>query len=283
MNQHYIFAVVAPIFWSFAGVIVKSLEYATEWQINFYRCGSLALFVSLVILFRYRWSAPGIIRSGGLKTLFAGALLSGAMICNIVALKYTTVAVAVFVMAAAPIFAALLGRIFLGELVSTRVWISILLGFVGISIMVGGRLQLGDTVGVAVAVLGIFFFGAYTVTLRVGKGIDMTPAVLYGGVIGASVGVLMSFATGVGLLIPPVEVLWCTLLGVVQLGIGSVLFALAAQTVPAVQLTVFALGEPLFAPVWAWIGIGEVPTWVTLLGGAVLFSALGLQLSTKRS
>jgi drug/metabolite transporter (DMT)-like permease len=93
----------------------------------------------------------------------------------------------------------------------------------------------------------------------------------------------MSFATGVGLLIPPVEVLWCTLLGVVQLGIGSVLFALAAQTVPAVQLTVFALGEPLFAPVWVWIGIGEVPTWVTLLGGAVLFSALGLQLSTKRS
>ena len=283
MNHHYVFAVVAPIFWSFAGVIVKSLEHATEWQINFYRCGSLALFVSLVILFRYRWSAPGILRSGGLKTLFAGALLSGAMVCNIVALKYTTVAVAVFVMAAAPIFAALLGRIFVGESVSARVWISILLGFVGISIMVGGRLQLGDTVGVAVAVLGIFFFGAYTVTLRVGKSIDMTPAVLYGGVIGASVGVLMSFATGVGLLIPPAEILWCTLLGVVQLGIGSVLFALAAQTVPAVQLTVFALGEPLFGPVWAWIGIGEVPTWVTLLGGAVLFSALGLQLSTKRS
>jgi drug/metabolite transporter (DMT)-like permease len=92
----------------------------------------------------------------------------------------------------------------------------------------------------------------------------------------------MSFASGVGLTVPLVEALWCVLLGVVQLGVGSVLFALAAQSVPAVQLTIFALGEPLLAPLWAWIGVGEVPTWATLAGGAVLFSALGLQVSARR-
>ena len=157
MNRHYVFAIVAPIFWSLAGVIVKSLEQATEWQINFYRCGSLAIFVAVVTLFRYRRSVATVIHAGGFQALFAGALLGGAMVCNVVALKYTTVAVAVLVMAAAPIFAALLGRVFLSETVGIRGWISVALGMVGLTIMVGGRLQLGDTLGVAVAILGIMF------------------------------------------------------------------------------------------------------------------------------
>ena len=282
MKRHYVFAITAPVFWSLAGVVVKSLEQATEWQINFYRCLSLALFVAAVTLIRYRRSTLTVLRMGGLKTLMSGALLSGAMLCNVVALKYTTVAVAVFVMAAAPILAALLGRVFLGEEVRARVWISIVLAILGIGIMVGGRLQIGDTVGVAVAILGIVFFGVYAVSLRVGKNVDMTPAVFYGGAIGTAVSFSVSIGTGVGLAIPWIEAMWCTLLGVVQLGLGSVLFALAAQGVPAVQLTLFALGEPLLAPVWVWLMLGDVPTMTTLLGGAVLFAALALQVSASR-
>ena len=282
MKRHYLFAITAPVFWSLAGVVVKSLEQATEWQINFYRCLSLALFVAAVTLIRYRRSTLTVLRMGGLKTLMSGALLSGAMLCNVVALKYTTVAVAVFVMAAAPILAALLGRLFLGEEVRARVWISIVLAILGIGIMVGGRLQIGDTVGVAVAILGIVFFGVYAVSLRVGKNVDMTPAVFYGGAIGTAVSFSVSIGTGVGLAIPWIEAMWCTVLGVVQLGLGSVLFALAAQGVPAVQLTLFALGEPLLAPVWVWLMLGDVPTMTTLLGGAVLFAALALQVSASR-
>ena len=96
-------------------MVIKSLEVASEWQINFYRCASLALFVSLVILFRYRRSTVFVMRAGGRKALLAGALLSGAMICNVVALRYTTVAVAVFVMAAAPVLAPLWVFLVLGE------------------------------------------------------------------------------------------------------------------------------------------------------------------------
>ena len=282
MRRYYAFAITAPVFWSLAGVVVKSLEQATEWQINFYRCASLAVFVAIVTLIRYRRSTLAVLRAGGSKTVVAGALLSGAMLCNVIALKYTTVAVAVFVMAAAPILAALLGKIFLGEQVSARVWASIAMAIAGIAIMVGGRLQVGDTIGVAVAVLGIVFFGIYAVTLRVGKNVDMTPAVLYGGAIGTVVSLSVSIGTGVGLAIPWIEAMWCSLLGVVQLGLGSVLFALAAQGVPAVQLTLFALGEPLLAPVWVWLMWGDLPTVATLTGGAILFVALALQISATK-
>lgn len=282
MKRHYVFAITAPVFWSLAGVVVKSLEQATEWQINFYRCLSLTLFVAAVTLIRYRRSTLTVLRMGGLKTIISGALLSGAMLCNVVALKYTTVAVAVFVMAAAPILAALLGRLFLGEEVRTRVWVSIVLAILGIGIMVGGRLQIGDTLGVAVAILGIVFFGIYAVSLRVGKNVDMTPAVFFGGAIGTAVSFSVSIGTGAGLVIPWIEAMWCTLLGVVQLGLGSVLFALAAQGVPAVQLTLFALGEPLLAPLWVWLMLDDLPTMTTLIGGAVLFAALALQVSASR-
>ena len=282
MKRHYVFAITAPLFWSLAGVVVKSLEQATEWQINFYRCISLTLFVAAVTVIRYRRSTLTVLRMGGLKTLISGVLLSGAMLCNVVALKYTTVAVAVFVMAAAPILAALLGRLFLGEEVRARTWLSIVMAVLGIGIMVGGRLQIGDTVGVAVAILGIVFFGVYAVSLRIGKNVDMTPAVFYGGAIGTAVSLAASIGTGVGLAIPWIEAMWCSLLGVVQLGLGSVLFALAAQGVPAVQLTLFALGEPLLAPVWVWLVLGDVPTVTTLIGGAVLFAALALQISATK-
>ena len=148
--------------------------------------------------------------------------------------------------------------------------------------MVGGRLQIGDTFGVGVAVLGIVFFGVYAVILRVGKNVDMTPAVFYGGAFGAAVSLSVSVGTGVGLAIPWIEAMWCSLLGVVQLGLGSVLFALAAQGVPAVQLTLFALGEPLLAPIWVWLVLGDLPTLATLAGGATLFAALALQISATR-
>ena len=172
------------------------------------------------------------IANGRLKTIISGALLSGAMLCNVVALKYTTVAVAVFVMAAAPILAALLGRLFLGKRCA-RVWVSIVLAILGIGIMVGGRLQIGDTLGVAVH-SGNRIFWHLCRQSPVGKNVDMTPAVFFGGAIeprsvsqSASGRCRSRYSMDRGV--------WCTLLGVVQLGLGSVLFALAARR--PVQLT----------------------------------------------
>ena len=146
----------------------------------------------------------------------------------------------------------------------------------------GSEMCIRDSMGVAVAILGIVFFGVYAVSLRVGKNVDMTPAVFYGGAIGTAVSFSISIGTGVGLAIPWIEAMWCTLLGVVQVGLGSVLFALAAQGVPAVQLTLFALGEPLLAPLWVWLMLDDLPTMTTLIGGAVLFAARALQVSASR-
>ena len=283
MDRHHLFAIMAPIFWSISGVTVRFMESASAWQINFYRSSSLAVFVILCLVIRYRSKTRLMLKESGFPAICAGLILSGAMICNIVALLHTTVANAVLVMAAGPIFAALVGGIVLKEKISPILWFSIVLALVGIAVMVGGNYNQDRLYGDLIALLGVVFFGFYAVAIRYGKRTDMTPAVLFAGINGTVVACAMCFITEVGLSAPAIDIYLCLMLGIFQVGIGSVLFAIAAQSVPAVGLTLYALGEPLLAPLWAWIGVGEAPVALTFVGGSILMCGLLLYVFSSRT
>ena len=69
--------------------------------------------------------------------------------------------------------------------------------------------------------------------------------------------------------------LWISVyLGVFQVGVGFTLMVLGTRFVPAAQVGLLALVEPVLAPLWVWLGFGETPTAATLLGGAIIFSAI---------
>ena len=283
MGRHHLFAISAPIFWSISGITVRFMEGATAWQINFYRSSSLAVFVFVFLALRYGTGVHRMLKESGSIAIFAGLILSGAMICNIVALVHTTVANAVLVMAGGPILAAVIGKIVLKEETSPILWISIVLALVGVAVMVGGNYSQDRLFGDLVALLGVVFFGFYAVAIRYGKATDMTPAVMFGGISGAVVAGVMCFATNTGFSAPATDIYLCLMLGIFQLGIGSVLFAIAAQSVPAVGLTLYALGEPLLAPLWAWLGVGEAPGFLTFIGGGILMSGLLLHVFSSRT
>lgn len=253
---------------------MRYMESASAWQINFYRSSSLAVFVFVFLVFRYGTKIRVVINNVGFPAIIAGLILSGAMICNIVALVHTTVSNAVLVMAAGPIFAALIGGVVLKEKTSAILWVSIFLALVGIAVMIGANYNQDRLYGDLIALLGVVFFGFYAVALRYGKRADMTPAVMFAGINGAVVAGVICVATDIGLSVPANDIYLCLVLGIFQLGIGSVLFALAAQSVSAVGLTLYALGEPLLAPLWAWIGIGEAPATLTFVGGGILLCGL---------
>ncbi len=283
MGRHHLFAISAPIFWSISGITVRFMEGATAWQINFYRSSSLAVFVFVFLALRYGTGVHRMLKESGSIAIFAGLILSGAMICNIVALVHTTVANAVLVMAGGPILAAVIGKIVLKEETSPILWISIVLALVGVAVMVGGNYSQDRLFGDLVALLGVVFFGFYAVAIRYGKATDMTPAVMFGGISGAVVAGVMCFATNTGFSAPVTDIYLCLMLGIIQLGIGSVLFAIAAQSVPAVGLTLYALGEPLLAPLWAWLGVGEATGFLTFIGGGILISGLLLHVFSSRT
>ena len=63
-------------------------------------------------------------------------------------------------------------------------------------------------------------------------------------------------------------------LGVFQVGLGFAQVVLGSRYVPAAQIGLLALVEPILAPVWAWMGVGEVPSTATIVGGTIIFLAI---------
>lgn len=73
------------------------------------------------------------------------------------------------------------------------------------------------------------------------------------------------------------DVLLCALLGCVQVGLGLILFTVGSRYIPAGELALLSLTEVVLGPVWVWLGVGEVPTSLTLLGGVIVLSAIVAQ------
>ena len=62
-------------------------------------------------------------------------------------------------------------------------------------------------------------------------------------------------------------------MGIVQIGCGLVAFTAGSRHLPAADLALLAQTEVVLAPVWAWLVIGEVPAFWTLVGGAMVLAA----------
>ena len=84
----------------------------------------------------------------------------------ILAVKNTTVANVVVIIAAAPLITAILAWLLLGERTSRRTWLAIAMAMVGILIVVTGSLGGGGLLGDLLAVLAITAFGFNLVIWR---------------------------------------------------------------------------------------------------------------------
>ncbi len=259
---------------------MRLIDTATPLQVSFYRALGLALFTLLVITWRSGGSPWRLIRSTGWIGVAAGLPFALASLCVIFAFASTTVANVMFIVSLAPFCAALLGWILLREHVSRRTWVSITIAVCGVLIMVQGGLSAEGWIGVAWAFGMAFSYGLFMVITRIGKDRDMVPAVFWSGVFLAS-------ACAVGLdafALPANDILISLSLGIFQVGLGGLLLVAAAKHVPAAQIVFLAMLEVVLSPVWVWLGVGEVPTPQSLVGGAVILFAIGfLALSGRRA
>ena len=70
-------------------------------------------------------------------------------------------------------------------------------------------------------------------------------------------------------------------MGIVQLGLGLFLFMRGAPHLTAAQVGLLTLLEVILAPIWVWLAFAEVPALLSLIGGAVVLSALTLHAALK--
>lgn len=260
--------------WSSMGLGIRLIEDAVVWQILFYRSLALAPFLLLVITLRSNGRPLKAITAAGLSGVIGGGALVVAFTGGIFAIQTTTVANAMFLFAAAPFMAAVLGLAILRESVRRATWMAMAVAIVGITVMVAGGLSLGRWAGNAAALFSALGFAVFTIALRWRKTEDMMPAVFLAGVFAIIIAGLVCAATDLSFALSARDTAIAMAMGVFQVGLGLVLYTAGSKRLPAAELALLSMGEVVLGPLWVWLFLSETASAYTLIGGTILLMAL---------
>lgn len=257
---------------SITAIVLRAIDRATDWQVLTYRGASTAAAMVLLIWVR-RSGRPVRLGDTTWRTVLAGAILGATSILYVLALSRTSAATTLFLLAAAPVYAALIGRVVLGEPVPVATRIGIGVTAVGIAVMVGSGLGAGSGTGVLLAAVIPVTVGLYNVVLRSDGGADPVVPALVAGVVIAVVSGAAALATdGIG--VSWRDGLLSCVTGGVALGVGLPLFNLGHKSVAAAKVSLLLMTEVVLAPFWVWIWPGETPATGTLVGGVIVLGTV---------
>ena len=258
---------------SFGGLIIKSFEGATQWQILFWRTVFFLLVISIYLLITYKKSIFKSFYDSGLPGFFGGLILSFGFCGYVFAMYNTTVANTNFIIQTQTIFLAIFGYFFLKEKISRVTLTSIVLAVSGITLMVGNTLSPGQMLGNIAAFSMPISFAVLILVVRKYPNVDMVPSQFIAGIFALMIGYLMSGKIHISYH----DIFLGFLAGFFQLGFGFIFITIGAQRTPSAMVGIIMLTEAVFGPLWAWLFINEQPPNVVLLGGTIVIIAVLMQ------
>lgn len=267
---------------SFAALFVRLIENADGYQILFYRGFPQCLVVLLIACRMRRISPFQFIKSIDRVDIFLGVAMCSAFSFYVFALLNTSVASALFILSIAPVVAALLAWLMIGERPTTRTWAAIVLSLVGVGIMVGAGAADGRLLGNIFALISASSFALMLVTARKSKKTD----VLTGNFLGALFALILmgglAVIAGKGLSINTPDLLLSLGLGAFTIGLGIAFVARGAPWLPAANVGVLVLLESVMSPVWVWIFLGTPMQSQEIIGGLLVLTAVLILTVHKR-
>ena len=269
---------LAGIFWSFGAYVVRHIDQpqSVPWQYLFTR--GIVIFILLNV---YLYLNEGIkfyknYLKIGISGLIGGAGLAIAMITFIWSITHTTAAVTLLCLAAMPFLTALLGFLFLKEKISLTVWISIIVAAFGICVMAFENTEKNSLIGLIFGIASALGFSIFSVTLRWKKKTPKFTTVALAGLfcflfssIFISINDLSFLSTSKN------EALFATHGTLVCSGL--ILYSIGSKNIPAADLTLLSLTEVIGGIFWVWLpwlGINEVPSTNTIIGGFFIFISI---------
>ena len=258
---------------SWGGLIIRSFEEASIWQILFLRSFFFLLALIVFLLVTYKKNTFNIIKESGLPGLLGGFVLSFSFVAFVVAMSNTTVANVVFIISTQTMFLAIFGYFYLREKVSLIGSTSIFLAMSGIIVMVWDSISTGSLFGNIVALAIPINFAILVMIIRKNNKVDMVPAIFYSGIFSLIYGFLLTESFE----FTRHDLLMGFLLGVPQLAISFICITIGSRTVESATVGILMLMETLCAPLWVWIFLNEVPPISVFLGGAVIILAIILK------
>ncbi|MFW6250434.1 MAG: DMT family transporter [Alkalispirochaetaceae bacterium] len=259
-----VLAVIASLLWSTGGLLVK----LPEWSPLAISGGRS--FVSLLILLPV--ARVTVRRITGL-TVLSGLFYAATLTTYVLANRMTTAANTILLQYTAPIYVALLSWWLLGERVRRRDWGAVVLVLFGVAMLLSGDLGSGSSLGNLLALTSGVSFSLLLITLRMQKHAYPLDAIVIGNLIGALVAI-PAYAP-----FPSDPVSWTAViaLGVVQVALPYIIYSHAIRVITAVEAVLIKGIEPVLNPLWVFLVIGEQPTRLALLGGAVVLVTITMR------
>ena len=285
MKDNYLFGfflvVVSGIIWSIGAPLVRFLEDAEIFRLQYllYRGLIITLVILIFVLFREGKNFFHTFRRIDSWSLIGSLVMSVTFFGWIYALTTTTVAITLLMLAVSPILSAFLGYLLLGERLSRSTLTNMLIVVIGITIMVWDTDKSTTMIGVIYGFFVALGFAIYTITIRKNPEVPklLTPALA--GFFCMLWALILIIITGGSFEMPAINIGVSMSHGLV-VGIGLILYGLGAKYLPSGELVMLSLLEVVLGIFWAWLpvlGINEVPTRNTLIGGFTILFAIILQ------
>ena len=291
-NYFYAFVVVflAGLSWSFGAVVVRYMHEANLYvfQYLFYRGISIALILILYLLYREGLKFYKNFFHIGLSGILGGLFLATAFTGFIYSITITTAAVTLFMLAAMPFIAAIIGYFVLGELITKKTLIAMIIAFIGVIIMIINDSINGTVLGALLGFISASGFALYTVTIRWKPETPKFTTVVLAGLFCSTFSVCMLGFSFDSFEQMPVKNSYLSLLHGLIVATGLILFSLGAKYLPAAELALLSLMEVVGGVLWVWIplfGINEQPSFTVIIGGLIITVAVvyhGLNARRKR-
>ena len=247
------------------------------WQILLIRSLFFVITLIIFLVLTYGKNTTEIVKRSGFPAIVAGLFLSLSFVAYIAAMSMTTVANVVFIISTQTIFLAIFGYLFLKEKISLKGFIAIFLALIGMIVMVGNSINQGTLLGNVISFAIPINFTILVMIIRKFPELDMIPAIFYSGIFSGIYGLFLSSS----LTFSMNDIIMGFLLGVPQLAFGFICVTIGTKTTQAVTVGLLMLLETIFAPIWVWIFLNEVPPLSVLIGGLIIISAVVLKSSDK--
>lgn len=261
-------AIAAALLFSTGGAAIKVAAFSGM-QVSSLRAGIAA--VALLLWSRGRltwsWSAVGI-----------GAVYGATLTLFVNATKLTTAANAIYLQSTAPLYIILFSPLLIRERIRARDLAYLAVVGAGLACCFLGRSDatatapnpaLGNVLGVLCSITWALTLVGLRWGQRSGRGVGATAVVA---------GNLIAFAVGLPFALPLPSASaaeWATLvyLGVFQIGVAYVFLTNAMSHLPALEVSLLLLLEPVLNPIWTWLVHGENPGIWVWTGGAIIIAA----------
>jgi drug/metabolite transporter (DMT)-like permease len=181
------------------------------------------------------------------------------------------------IIATAPAFTAIVAYFLLKDRLPVLGWAGILLSFAGVVLIVlGDNPELGFNVYALLVLLSALVTAFYATLQRplfkTYKPIEVTAFATWAGTIPMLI-FLPGFVEDVSSATS--SSVWAGIyMGIFPSAIAYTLFAYAISKLPVTTVASFLYSVPVFSLLFSWLLLGEVPTWLTLVGGLIAIAGI---------